>query len=64
MARCLLERFPTEWKILSCTSQHSDITQSVQLMAQVNICQPDLIINCAAYTAVDNVESETAKAAA
>jgi len=42
--------------------QEMDITDSSAVNSRVNVIQPDLVINAAAYTAVDRAESETAKA--
>jgi len=42
--------------------QEMDITDSSAVNSRVNAIQPDLVINAAAYTAVDRAESETAKA--
>src|SRR5215475_9610395 len=55
---CLLARFPAEWEIFPCSSQQLDITCHEQVIALVNQVQPDVIINSAAYTAVDKAEEE------
>lgn len=39
-----------------------DISNRQQVLATVASCRPDLVINCAAYTAVDRAEEEEAKA--
>jgi dTDP-4-dehydrorhamnose reductase len=41
-----------------------DITDMAQIKTEVATLQPDLIVNAAAYTAVDRAESETARAEA
>jgi len=39
-----------------------DITQESQVRQAIDRCMPDLVINCAAYTAVDGAEKERDKA--
>ena len=47
-----------EHDITSCSSQQLDIGNKQMVDDAVTRYQPDVIINCAAYTAVDNCESE------
>jgi len=42
------------------TSGQLDITQSEQVQQEIRTLRPDVVINCAAYTAVDRCESEQA----
>lgn len=44
------------------SSADCDITDEAAVMAAVRRCAPDVIVNCAAYTAVDKAESEPDKA--
>ena len=37
---------------------HLDITQENDVHQTIESCMPDLVMNCAAYTAVDKAESE------
>ena len=39
-----------------------DITDAEQIERRFNECKPDLVVNCAAYTAVDRAEDEPALA--
>lgn len=50
--------------LLPFTSQQLDITEEGSAASELERHQPDLVINCAAYTAVDRAESEKEKARA
>ncbi len=45
-------------KVVPCSSQELDISSQVAVDAAIAALHPDLLINCAAYTAVDNCEKE------
>ena len=62
LGRCILDRVPAEWSVISTTSKELDITDSVQISHMIERHQPETIINTAAYTAVDNAESDEAQA--
>jgi dTDP-4-dehydrorhamnose reductase len=49
---------PDGWELLACDRDGLDITSADQVSALVAGESPDLIINAAAYTAVDRAESE------
>ncbi len=49
-------------EILGFDHASLDISNRQQVLASVASCRPDLVINCAAYTAVDRAEEEEAKA--
>jgi dTDP-4-dehydrorhamnose reductase len=49
----------TDAEIIGINRQTLDLTQTEQLRDTVKAISPDLIINCAAYTAVDKAETET-----
>ncbi|MCI5212111.1 MAG: NAD-dependent epimerase/dehydratase family protein, partial [Candidatus Electrothrix sp. ATG2] len=40
------------------TSGQLDITRPGQVLRAIQTLQPDVVVNCAAYTAVDKCESE------
>lgn len=44
--------------VLGCDRDQMDITNQQQCTDQINAYQPDVIIHCAAYTAVDQAESD------
>jgi dTDP-4-dehydrorhamnose reductase len=46
--------WPTGWRVVGTTSSDLDITDA----AAVAVERPDLILNCAAYTAVDKAEGD------
>lgn len=47
-----------EYKVVGCDRQQLDLTQPEQIKHVIREVKPDLIINPAAYTAVDKAESE------
>lgn len=57
LGRCLLDSVPKDWLMLSTTSNELDITDLAQVTRTIERHRPDAIINTAAYTAVDNAES-------
>lgn len=57
----LLRTAPADVELLGL-SERMDITDSVAFKDAINTLQPDVIINAAAYTAVDTAESEPALA--
>lgn len=58
----LVQRAPAEWEVLAVDRQQLDITDAAQVSHRVAAFHPDVIINAAAYTAVDRAESEAALA--
>lgn len=58
LGRCLLDRVPKDWSIVSTTSSELDITDVSQVTRTIERYQPDAVINTAAYTAVDKAESD------
>lgn len=50
---------PKSAEILSCSSQELDITNQQQVNDTIEQFQPDIVINAAAYTAVDKAETDT-----
>ena len=62
LGRCILDRVPAEWSVISTTSKELDITDSIQISHTIEWHKPETIINTAAYTAVDNAESDEAQA--
>lgn len=67
LAKAVRERFKEETLILTDviedeTVKKLDITNLEQVTEFVSNCKPDVIINCAAYTAVDKAEEDEALA--
>lgn len=49
-------------EVVSCSSQELDISNAAQVATSFAEHQPDVVINCAAYTAVDKCETEKQQA--
>ncbi|MEH2919975.1 dTDP-4-dehydrorhamnose reductase [Samsonia erythrinae] len=62
LGRCFQDRLPVGWEILATGSGELDITDINQIMCSVTQFKPDVIVNAAAYTAVDKAESEPDRA--
>lgn len=58
----LIRSAPPNWTVHGLNSSELDITDAAQVMASVQVLQPQLIINAAAYTAVDKAESDNLRA--
>ncbi len=58
----LLCSVPKEWHVHGLNSSELDITDAKLVMATVRLLQPQLIINTAAYTAVDQAENDSQRA--
>lgn len=64
LGSCFQDRLPAGWEILATDSEQLDITVLEQVKAVVSQFKPDVIVNAAAYTAVDKAESEHEQASA
>lgn len=63
LGRCLQKSFlETNYEIFSFSSAELDISKNDSVIQHVEAIQPDLIINAAAYTAVDKAEEEPEQA--
>lgn len=62
LGRCLLDRMPADWQILAADVGILDITDKNQVAKVITEFNPDLIINAAAYTAVDKAENDEVRA--
>lgn len=58
IAAQLQQQLITEVELVSCTRQQLDLSQTEQIRQVIRQVKPDLIINPAAYTAVDQAETE------
>ncbi|MGZ6109219.1 MAG: dTDP-4-dehydrorhamnose reductase [Gemmatimonadaceae bacterium] len=58
----LLRTAPPEFEVIRVAHRECDITDQAQVDTAMAIHQPDVVINAAAYTAVDEAERQPAKA--
>lgn len=58
LGRCMVQVTPAGVEIVAAGSAQLDIRDAAAVEAFVRDARPDLIFNCAAYTAVDKAESE------
>lgn len=63
LGRCFQDRIPAGWQIMATDTDSLDITDAHWVDQVVADFLPDLIVNAAAYTAVDKAESDAARAA-
>jgi dTDP-4-dehydrorhamnose reductase len=61
LGQCLVKAFSTHKNVIliTCNKQQLDITDEQAVSAKLMGCKPDVVINTAAYTAVDNAEKES-----
>lgn len=62
LGRCFQDRLPEGWTLKALDSKGLDISDKNSVMDAVLDFTPDVIVNAAAYTAVDKAESESARA--
>ncbi|GAB2912746.1 dTDP-4-dehydrorhamnose reductase [Paralcaligenes ginsengisoli] len=62
LGRCLQDRCPADWQLLALDHRALDITDSHAVSQCMRQFRPELIINAAAYTRVDQAEREPAMA--
>ncbi|MFC0178647.1 dTDP-4-dehydrorhamnose reductase [Thorsellia kenyensis] len=62
LGQCIQQAFPKHWSLVAYDSKALDITNREQVYHTITKEMPDVIINAAAYTAVDNAEEEVDKA--
>lgn len=58
LGRCFQDIVSNEWQLIATDHDLLDITNTEQVESFVKHYQPDVIVNAAAYTAVDKAESE------
>ncbi|MWP62870.1 dTDP-4-dehydrorhamnose reductase [Gilliamella sp. Pas-s25] len=58
LGHCFQDICPKSWTLLVTNSQKLDITDSLAVDNYVSIYRPDVIVNAAAFTAVDKAEDE------
>lgn len=59
LGRCFIDRLPEDWNIFATDASELDITNQDMVMDTVEKFLPDVIVNAAAYTAVDKAESDS-----
>jgi len=57
LAKAVIKKFGTENELILTDVNELDITNKDSVLNFISLHKPDVIINCAAYTAVDNAES-------
>lgn len=62
LGRCLQEQILSNWQIIAMDSSQLDITNASQVKEILATTKPDVVINAAAYTAVDMAEIEESRA--
>ncbi|MCX3078641.1 dTDP-4-dehydrorhamnose reductase [Klebsiella michiganensis] len=58
LGQCLQDRVPNDWDVWATDTSELDITNKDLVLAAVSKYKPDVIVNAAAYTAVDKAESD------
>lgn len=61
LGQCLIQAFAIHKtaNIIACNRQQLDITDAQAIAVKFSECAPDIVINAAAYTAVDKAEEES-----
>ncbi|GKX63856.1 dTDP-4-dehydrorhamnose reductase [Pragia fontium] len=59
LGRCFQDRVPKDWIILQTDAKSLDITDRVAVFDVIDSFKPNIIVNAAAYTAVDKAESDS-----
>lgn len=62
LGRELQHRLPDDWQLFALNRTDLDITDSAAVNSVFQRYQPDLVVNAAAYTAVDKAEGDNEKA--
>lgn len=62
VGQALLQTAPTSWLVLGTSSNELDISNAQHVISAAQAFQPQLIINAAAYTAVDSAETNRQQA--
>lgn len=58
LGNCFCDRLPAGWQVLATDVDTLDITNLAKVTQQVIEYRPDVIVNAAAYTAVDKAETD------
>lgn len=58
LGRCFLDRAPNDWQITAMGHKELDISSEYSVLKGFDKAQPDVVVNAAAYTAVDKAEED------
>ncbi|WP_049080025.1 dTDP-4-dehydrorhamnose reductase [Klebsiella michiganensis] len=58
LGHCFMDRIPEDWQVIATDTKELDITNFSNVSKFVDEVRPDVIVNAAAYTAVDKAETE------
>jgi len=58
LGRALVDSAPTPIEVVQCSDQDLDVADERAVLSCIRLHAPDVIVNAAAYTAVDRAESE------
>ncbi|HDX8745728.1 dTDP-4-dehydrorhamnose reductase [Klebsiella michiganensis] len=58
LGQCFQDRVPDDWDVWATDTSELDITNNKKVLKAVETFKPDIIVNAAAYTAVDKAETE------
>ncbi|EPZ1176022.1 dTDP-4-dehydrorhamnose reductase [Klebsiella oxytoca] len=58
LGRCFIDRVPKDWDVFATDTSELDITNQDMVFETIKKYSPDIIVNAAAYTAVDKAESD------
>jgi len=58
VGRALVDSAPTPIEVVKCSHQNLDVADERAVLSCIRLHAPDVIVNAAAYTAVDRAESE------
>lgn len=61
LGRELQRAVPAEWNVRTVASDECDLTRHEAVERLIGEVRPDVVVNCAAYTAVDQAETEREK---
>lgn len=64
LGQSIIDRAPDHWDLIALSSSEFDITNTQQVNELFKIHTPDVVINAAAYTAVDKAEEDEQQARA
>ena len=58
LGNCFVDIFPSKWELIKTDTEQLDITDEYAVDSFIAKYKPDVVINAAAYTAVDKAEDE------